>query len=79
MEKPPDQPCYFNTHLDLGPECVGVALQNGLHSCLSHLLIVLVVETADAVAVVTIAPTGKALTVPGMQEACVATAEEAPA
>jgi hypothetical protein len=51
------------THLDLGPECIWVALQNCLHCRLPDCLVVLVVETAQAVAVVTVPPTGKALTV----------------
>ena len=50
-------------HLNLGPEGIGVALQNGLHSGLADLLALLVVAAVDAVAVVAVAPAGEALAV----------------
>jgi hypothetical protein len=59
--------CIFcstpSTHLDLGPECIGVALQDGLHCSLSDCLIILVVKAAQAVAVVAVAAACEALTV----------------
>lgn len=55
-------------YLYLGPECVGVALKDGLHSRLAHRLTLLVVEAAEAVAVVAVAAAGKALAVPVMGE-----------
>lgn len=51
--------------LDLGPERVGVALQDGLHRGLPDRLVLPVVEAVDAVAVVAVAARGKALAVPG--------------
>lgn len=51
-------------HLDLGPECVWVALQDGLHRRLARDLALSVVLARHAVAVVAVAAAGKALTVP---------------
>lgn len=51
------------THLDLGAEGVGVALEDGLDGCLADLLGLLVVAAIDTVTVVTVAPTGEALAV----------------
>jgi hypothetical protein len=51
------------SHLDLGAEGIGVALQNGLHSGLADLLALLVVAAVDAVAVIAVAPAGEALAV----------------
>ncbi len=50
-------------HLDLGPEGVGVALEDGLDRGLADLLALLVVAAVDAVAVVAVAPAGEALAV----------------
>lgn len=51
------------THLYLGPERVGVSLQDALNRRLPHRLVVLVVQAVEAVAAVTVAPTRKALAV----------------